>query len=435
MVVIYQKHNCRNGGIPYSQQCGCDGHGRLHYSDDGGYDMRTILIPLMLFVLVVFTSSALAVDYESPLISDSPVDIIYDVNGDYSGGDFLIAYGGTEDSVYAFDPSGMGSQTKRIDNLPNDVTCIAIVDGDAVLGFSDGRIIRFENTPGIVDYSNDTDKRQTLATLPSACNDILVDGNDDVFVSSGSTIYKLSSPYYSQSAFLTDSNGYGIQALGNHPAGLLYCTGSSWDHYGKIKLYDGSFSSTIYTMDGSADFDVWTGSVVGVHATTDSDIYFTCAYRWGTAGTHNYGYERTVYLNYNVSSYDYSSTYYSHSYGDFGSDESAAYNAAMSGCYKDIAIDSNGVILIVDPASDTISTFSTDGLVGGYSPTSSEPSGGDSEYSSNETYIDPDQTTNDYVTERVRDLTPMAVGFFELILVLFFCAILLAFGGGGGKKR
>ena len=253
------------------------------------------------FIILCSINNTSAIDYSFG--DEDPTDIIYDVEGCFTGFDFVVAYAGNTDEISLVAPTGMGSQSLKVSNLPDDITAIAMLDGDIVAGFTTGDVIRFNIETGIFNYSTATSQNMQLLTqTPSAVNDIVIDSTGSVYVASDNYVYKLSPPYYSLSIIITDVQG--IISLANHPDGLLYGTGKLGlvgGQDGSLLIYDGSTSTELFDTEDNTQFGMITGFIHGITSAANGDIYFNMGYINQLPNTYYGAYTRLVHLNYSDS--------------------------------------------------------------------------------------------------------------------------------------
>ena len=275
---------------------------------------------------------------------DSPEGLGY-----YGSDSILVSEGTSPSNIVVFDTTGTGSASTYVMNITNYVedACIGY-EGDIYFVLTDGRVYRFFGGYGLFDFVDDYNTSfQLLGDVDALSHDrdIVVDGNGHLYVNSDDSIYKFNCPSFSKSLY--ESGIYvaypeytRIYALAIHPNGVLAASSETETSITTTGIYliDDSGKTLIYpsgeTGGGVADY-VYSG----MYATTTGDIY---AERSDLGAS-----SQIIKLNY-----------------------SDSYNVSIitgiTETTTGMHIDADGIIYL-SHTDNTIATYSTTDLTGGYS--------------------------------------------------------------------
>ncbi|WP_340819043.1 hypothetical protein [Methanolobus sp. WCC4] len=164
--------------------------------------MKNVMFLVLLTMLVPVASAGYStgggVSYLTYFSGEAAVDMVYD----YDDSRIIYTNEGT-DEVWAFYPAlPVEDATKEllITNMTGLVDVGLTMDGNIVLGFSNGNVTMVDRFTSELDYYTDSSYFETLYTLDAGVVDIVVDANDNIYASgSNKKIFKLSSPYYTSS--------------------------------------------------------------------------------------------------------------------------------------------------------------------------------------------------------------------------------------------
>jgi len=312
-----------------------------------GGNLLTLFVISFFFLMLANPVSAIV--YES--MFDDPIGL-----GVYEYETILVSEGTSPSEIRYFYTDGSGSGETRITDIPayaEDATIGA--DGDIFFVLSDGRVYRFFGTAGIVSFVDDYNTSfQLLGDVDTSTTDrsIFVDGDNHVYTNTGTSVYKFTYP--SLSGSILYDFGYYVQSIAGHPDGLLVGGFSVTGNipYIKIGVYSNGAVDSILSKSTKIGDYYGSGSPsaeqFGLYSTDNGDVYFSYySTYWSTYGTPQFmPTSRFGWLNYS---------------GSWGETVLTLVSP------DDIYIDGAGIIYAAFSSDDTIKTYPTIGLQGGYS--------------------------------------------------------------------
>jgi hypothetical protein len=251
--------------------------------------------------------------------------------------------------ITVFNPSGAGSLDVKIYDLTNPEDAQIGPDGNIYFILRDGKIYQCTDL-GYVSFITDYNTSFNLigdigGSFTGESRSLVVDDLNNIYVSVETDLYKLTyvdsttfapSIYTSISSQTTESRPNDISSIASHKDGIVYGTlaqkGSGTEiHYYKVILFDGSSTTTLYSeaIPPSSEYEI-----DNIYTTVNGDIYFSI--NGGTLYTLDY------------------------------SDSWAKSTISASSGIEDMIIMSNGVIYTAHASDDTIKTYATTDLSGGY---------------------------------------------------------------------
>lgn len=309
---------------------------RITTYEKGG-NLLNPFIKLSIFLMIIlclFIIPVSALTYEN--LAEDPVGLGY-----YSP-TTALEIESTRGWITVFNPSGAGSLDVKIYDLPNPEDAVIGEDGFIYFVLRDGRVfqcIDYSYTSFVDDYNTSFIFLGDMDAL-TLDRSIVVDSDNNVYSNSGLSVYIFTAPYYSKSILKTLSLNptYNkIESLGNYENGLIIGVteiGTRDDEGSSVQVYNIETDVVTEVYDGNAG-GYTTTYLYGVYSTANGDIYFL------DTG--------------NLKRLDNSDSY-----------AESTISVTTAGD-TDIIIDSAGIIYVSNDVDDTIVTYSTIGLQGGYS--------------------------------------------------------------------
>lgn len=272
-----------------------------------------LLTVMCIFILLISIPFASAIYY--PDVMNNP-----DGLGVIDGTDYLIV----NDSEISVFHSDSGTVTQKFINMPSADDAAILPNGDMAVVFTSGDVYIFDydDYSGIFDWVEDHEQGDSWTLLgqlgTSAEHSLLVDAANNVFVSSGSSIYKFNYPLYSSGVW--GSASCGIRSMDVHPDGIITggYAGTSTDDL-RIELV----TESSYSIIKQADIYSY-NYPCGVAVAENGDVYTFINYNY--LGQHKGEFAVLDYSN--NWAYSKQSTYY--------------------GYVGDCILDDDGVIYVTD---------------------------------------------------------------------------------------